>query len=333
MALRFVDGFDTYPAASIATKWTSGGSSASFSGSGRFGGNPFTPGGFGSGNAITRTLDAQSTWVLGVAAKVSNVNFAIIFSLLDSGSLQCDLRMDSAGHLYATRNGTTLGTSTSAITSGVWYYIEFKALIHASAGTVDIHVNGVSWLSLTSQNTKATSNATANQVQLYGASNAAPAFDDFYCCDGTGGTNNDFLGDVRVESLKPDGAGNYAQFTPNGAGANYNCVNESSMDSDTTYNADATTGHIDTFSFGNMSSTPVTVFGVQTSLVARKDDAGSHTASALFRAGSTDYAQTAQSVPSSYAWLLTINETNPATGSAWTASEINALEAGYKLVS
>jgi hypothetical protein len=56
-----------------------------------------------------------------------------------------------------------------------------------------------------------------------------------YVLDNTGTQNNDLIGDCRIETLYPNGAGNYAQLSANGAGTNYGCVNEHPADDDTTY--------------------------------------------------------------------------------------------------
>ncbi|QQR68374.1 MAG: hypothetical protein IPI58_05830 [Alphaproteobacteria bacterium] len=74
------------------------------------------------------------------------------------------------------------------------------------------------------------------------------------------------------------------------------------------------------------------VFGLQLSLCARKDDAGSRMMRGLLRSGGADDEGAALLAPGTdYRFHRQIWETNPATGTAWTQGQINALEAGCKI--
>jgi hypothetical protein len=53
----------------------------------------------------------------------------------------------------------------------------------------------------------------------------------------------------------------------------------------------------------------------------------------LFRIGSTDYVGSTLGLSSSYQNLGQIYDNSPATATSWTVSEVNGLEAGYKLIS
>jgi hypothetical protein len=54
--------------------------------------------------------------------------------------------------------------------------------------------------------------ATVARIQVWGRG-SDNAIDDLYVCDSTGSTNNTFLGDVRVDTVRPIGAGNYSEFS------------------------------------------------------------------------------------------------------------------------
>src|SRR6266705_2064644 len=78
-----------------------------------------------------------------------------IVAFLDGATTQVDLRCDTSGHLYFTRNGTQIGAkSVNAIAFGVYHWIELKVTIDPSAGVAEVRVNGSSagWLALSAQN-------------------------------------------------------------------------------------------------------------------------------------------------------------------------------------
>jgi len=285
----------------------------------------------------TKTLDAQQTWIVGFGFKISTLPASTIdiASILDASTLQCDLRLLADGTLRITRNGTVLGTTTFAIASGTYYYIEFKIKIDNSTGTADIVVNGSNKLALSSQDTQNTANATANQVRL--GNNAVSTastldYDDFYSCDGTGSApTNALLGDVRVETILPNGVGNTSAWTPS-AGSNFQNVDETAPNADTDYNSTSNAGDVDTYNYPSITPTSGTVYGVQVNMNARKDDGGTRTIAPVVRSGGTDFVGTSQNIGSSYTYYQQLYEQDPNTAAAWTISNVNAAEFGVKLI-
>ena len=271
MTLRFVDSFDHYVTADLTEKWTSKTGSPTISAAtGRRSTASFQVS--VNNRYVRQTLDAQATWILGAAVKMTGLpgsNSTALLAVWDAGSLQCDLRVLPDGTLRITRNGTTLGTSVYALSTGVWYYIEFKVLISDTVGTAEVRVDGLSKLALTSQDTKATANATANQVSVGDSAalvTGAADFDDFYACDGAGSVNNDFLGDVRVDACWPVGNGATSGMTGSDGNStdNYLLVDDTStLDDDTTYVEHATVGNLDTYGMTQITHTPTSILGVQ----------------------------------------------------------------------
>jgi hypothetical protein len=335
MSLRFTDSFDHYVTADITEKWTAKTGSPTITASGGRRSTPSLQCG-SSSRGVSKALDAQATWVIGVAVKVNSFPSGAcpLLGVLDAGSVQCDVRLVSDGTLRITRNGTTLGTTTFALSSGVSYYVEFKATINDATGTAEIKVDGSSKLALTSQDTKSTANATANSIYLGdspGAGNSCSVdFDDLYVCDGAGSTNNNFLGDCRVDAYLPSGAGNSTQLTPS-AGSNYQCVDESAPNDDTDYVEHATVGNLDDYAFADMTHTPSSIFGIQVLANAKKDDAGARSLATVTRSGSTNYAGATQALSTSYLYYSDVRETDPDTAAAWTIAGFIASSHGVKV--
>ncbi|MDD3028846.1 MAG: hypothetical protein PHS57_00990 [Alphaproteobacteria bacterium] len=339
MALRFIDGFDHYTTLTqMLYKWTtsSSGNAAPNQTGRRAGSLAVTTG--GSVGYFSKLIDSQSTWIIGFALKIGSAptNERSFLVLYDSaGTAQVSLSLTTANLIQAYRGdmATLLVAATSALSSTGWCYLEMKVTIADSGGSLEVRKDGAPILTYTGDTKYSSSNATACSLRLGCSASGAGAYliDDLYVCDGTGSANNSFLGDVRVDTLFPSGAGASAQFTPTGSTNNWENVDETSPDGDTSYNAAETAGYFDSFSFSDLSVQNATVFGVQLNTLARKDDAGSRFLRAITRISGTNYEGTDAALSDSYVDYLQLFEQNPSTSSAWTESAINNAEFGYKV--
>lgn len=342
MALRFIDGFDHYTTRDqFMYKYNDAASSSyvATSSSGRRTGS-YAARIYTSSGYISKTIDDQSTWIVGAAIKLGAIpsGAGTLFQFRDAtGTTQACLVVTTTGSLALYRGGSSgslLASSSNALTEGVWNYIEAKLTIADSGGSFEVRVNGETWASYTGDTKYSSSYDTANTIRF----NGFPAvvyvyYDDLYICDGTGTVDNDFLGDCRVDTIFPSAAGNAADFTPTGSTNNYENVDETSPDDATSYNASSTVDATDSFAFENLSALDSTILGVQENMIACKDDAGTRILHGLTRLDGTNYEGSDLSLSDSYLNHTQIWETNPATSAAWTEAEINAAEFGYKVES
>ncbi len=363
MALLFAEGFDAYSttigAVPTYRKWYPTNNPSNTIVAGRFAAYASNCRQF----LNTKLYTPTATLICGFAIKRSQYitgqtsSIILTFNQGVTGT-HCFLSVNKDDYLEFYRNGVgaaevLLGTGTTKVRSGLWYYIEAKTTINTTTGAVTIRVNGLNDIVLTNVNThgdeSVTASDTTDSVCLYtdlsqggsvtrsgttiscSVTNNGPVYDDFYLCDTTGSVNNDFLGEVYVNTLFANGAGNYTNWTPN-TGSNYTAVNEVAVNDDTTYVSTNTATTNDSYAFSNLTITHI-VGGLNTNLIARMDDAGPHTVATLVRISSTDYVGTAISTTSTYTNLPQIYETSPNSGSAWTVSEVNAAEFGIQLVS
>ena len=237
------------------------------------------------------------------------------------------------------RNGdnTLLGTTSGAQLSYLtWRYIEIKFTIDGSSGSVEIRSNGNTVLNLTSQDTQNTVNAYINKVHLNGSySGLQMNYDDMYWCDITGDApHNDFLGDVRIDVLRPDGEGNYKT---NFAGSpdvssNLNVDESPGPDDDTTYNYGSDVADKDTYTLDALPAPSLTtIYGVKSQITVRKTDAGAREVKVLTRAGTTDALGDTVSLSDTYTTHAKIYEDNPDDSAAWEDADVNAMEVGVEI--
>lgn len=351
MALRFVDGFDHYTSNdfTLPTKWSYNTFNGNFGNAivnatysrNQTGSGVLVPAGCLQGKII----DAQTTWVVGFAFKFTgfgtNASNGGIFILFDGSwtSNQISILFNNDGSLSAYRGNfaTLLGKTTNVLFTNVWNYLEFKTVISATVGSITILVNGTSWLTLTGINTSSTGGGTADRFAIGNYTNGVSGnYDDLYVCDGTGSINNNFLGDVRVSYLSPNGAGTTTQLGIGGtspAATNWQSVSQTVEDGDITYVTSNTVGNEDTYALTDMPFVPATINGIQSVFMARKDDAGNRAIARILRSGGADYAGPTIALNNTYQFYTDIIQQDPATSANWTATGINALEAGSKVIS
>ncbi len=275
-------------------------------------------------------LTTDATMCVGLAIKVSAFPSAYesFLDFKDGFTQGMNVAINNDGTLVVSRGSTVLTVSASPLIIDQWHYVEFKTTCHNSTGSYELLVDEVSWLSDSGIDTQAGSNAYHDAFELGGIAGLNIYFDDLYCLDATGSVNNDFLGNVKVVAIRPDGAGGSTDWTPN-AGANYAAVNEEELDSDATYVETSTTTDKDLYDYGPLSASSIK--GVQLVTEVRVTDASSYDLNALIKSGATeDEGTPATVVSTSYVTHVRIAETNPDTSNLWTPSEVNAAQFGVK---
>lgn len=326
MAIESIESFANLATADLALKYAISGTPSIDATSGRWGGPCLRLN--NSNQYLEVAIAAAQTVGQAVAVKLASLASASVFEFLEGATLHTDIRILADGTIRATRNGTTLGTSTLSLLTGLWYHIEAKVKIDNTTGTVDVLVNGVNWLSLTGQDTQNAGTATATRIRLGCPVTAANNLSDWVTWSLTTGP----VGDCRVGAKLPSGAGTNTQMTAS-AGSNYQCVDEANQNGDTDYVSETTAGERDTYAFTALGLTG-TVKAVQVNVWARKDDAGSRTLAPVIRQGGVNYDGTALAVLDSYAATCKqVYATDPNTAAAWTVSGVDSAEYGQKLVS
>lgn len=280
------------------------------------------------------------TVITGVAIAPSDLADApsIVLSLMDNGTRHLYIEGQASGVLKLYHgSGTLLGTTTHVgFILDEYHYIELKATIHNSAGAVVLRIDGENEIVLVGIDTQNTANAYANQVEItfngYLLGARFCGFDDWYICDDTGPSENDFLGAVKIECIFPTGAGANTDFIPS-AGANWQCVDDATPDDDATYVASATPGDIDTYTFGNLTATSGQVLALVPKLTGRKADLDTRHVKPVVRIAGVDYELTDEfALTIHYAQYSAFSTINPATGLPWTLSDVNGLETGQEVV-
>lgn len=365
MALRFTDGCDSYSAtADLLKKWAHNSNSTNITfqpTGGRFGGGAIqlATSGYIQSQILRTTYDASGTMKFHIGFSFhcndtpsSESTLAFIQDSANSfgnlnGAQNAAIRLTSAGLIAVAAWACNLAStsdiySTTNVCDNNWHWIEI--LIHHTAqntGSLQIRVDGVLESEKTSWSSWTTGGRNVwDRVSFLGMTSCTYKIDDIIIYDDLAGTltgdlsNSNYpLGDTKIETLRPNGAGTTTQLTAS-AGANYTCVDESGASNDETdYVQSATDGHIDLYAFGNLASTPVAIHAINVNAVARNTDVGS-----IYLKGRTLSGGDAAVGPSvllgpSYKTKQWAIPRDPDTAAAWAGAAVDAAEFGISVSS
>lgn len=360
MALLWMDGFDTYgttesdmllglyaslPSSSLfwqldATQVRTGSYAM------KWGGSP------SSGvTTMRRAFGAEKTRV-GVGFATYRVGLpedsdqCLLFDFSDHNNdrqLRVSLGADGRLNVYSmdVTAGTLIGASDpGAISGGAWNHIEAAVTCHASTGSVEIRVNGVTVVDLSGVDTdpQATGDLSFWGAGKWGSAsggNREYYLDDLFAWDDTGDANNDFIGDVKVYTLLPDADTAQADWTLSAGSDGYALIDEVPQDGDTTYLETSGNGDESDFDFPSLPAEVSAVIGLQAVSVARKTDAGAaNLVQSLISSevGSPPAAATqdgaTHALTTSYSYYADTFDVDPATGAAWTPTAVNGVSLG-----
>lgn len=295
----------------------------------------------GGFNSTTRslTIPASSTVIVGFAVYYSSTNTAAgVFwpSFQGDGGATSHMRLGhstSTGVLSARRSTTEVANSGARVLpTNEWHYIEVKTTVADTGGIFVVRVDGEEWINYTGDTKNAGTATTIDRIQWSGPSGTW-RIDDVYVCDGIGATSNDFLGDVKVETLLPNGNGVTSQWVGSDGNSvdNYALVDEVPANT-TDYVASPTIGNRDLYEFGNLQMTSGQVIGVQPTYYGQKSDAGAASIIDVARLadGTVD---TGPSKALSTTWSQAagkVREAKPG-GGAWTISDVNGAQFGVEV--
>ncbi len=348
MALLWIDGFDNYgttigaspsPSGVFSRKYAVADMSNSvYIRNGRLGGYAiqlmydatryFSPG----------DITTNAMIVVGCAIKfetswpTSSIQFMAFY---DGSTKGMNVQITPTGQLAVYRGSTLLGTTTDAgIMAGVWFYLEFKVVCNSTTGSYELRIGGVNKLTASGVNTKAGTHDYHTTFRFTGTSVAggsAVQVDDLYCVDSSGSINNDFLGNMRVVTIRPDAAGDSTQFTPD-SGSNYARVNEQVCGDDSNYVEASISGYKDLYNYEALSGITSDIKGIMVNTDCRESDATSYSLITVCKSGVTESDNTAQLIgSSSYITRRRLLETDPNTSAAWTKNNLDAAQFGVKV--
>src|SRR3990167_9570310 len=229
--------------------------------------------------------------------------------------------------------GSPVLIGSCAFGEGIWRYLEVKIKLHDTLGFLVVRVDGQERINAQNIDTKNGGTKTVfDQIALLAevGDYLVVDVDDLYLLNEQGASRNDFLNDCRVQNILPNGAGNYAQFTPTPTQANYLCVDENPP-VDTDYVESNTSGQKDSYAFENLSG-PGQIAAVQVHLYGETDDAGVRDVKAMTRQAGVDYLGATKTLNQTAQTYTELWQDNPADSLPWDITDVDNAEFGIQVV-
>lgn len=285
-----------------------------------------------------RDVTSSGEFIIGFAIKTpSTLANNSPFLWIDSGTgVQLTIRVNSNGSLSAYRgNIFVLGTSsTSLFTTDSWYYWEFKITIDDSTGSVEWRSNSETLWELTTVDTKHIANENWGGFRLNQIGNST-IYDDLYLCDSIGTINNDFLGDVIVETLFPASDGILTNWTPSAGGSHADLIDDApftAIISESDYVDSNANNSLELFKYTTLSAEAENkrIYGVQVGAFARLKAFSARAMLNVARIKAINSEITVsdkvrEDVPS---FQFSVFENEPANGVPWKFRDINNAQFG-----
>jgi len=338
MALFFMDGM-----ANGTARWSFTSNANLASTSPRLTGGSYIVAGSSSGFVLNKSFTAVSELFVGAGlytGSISSFPWFIFMRGDNNTTTHLTLTLNAGGTLKLFRggsSGTVIANGTTILSPNAWNFIEFRATIADSGGICQVRINGsttndIDFNGDTRNGGTATSLDTI-EFSANGAINPGIRVTDVNMRNTSGSVNNTWLGDVTVRTLTPNGNGTDSQLTGSDSDQvnNYQQVDELPASS-TDYNASATSGQRDTYSFSDLPGGVSNIYALQTTMYAAKSDATAASAKSVVRTGGTNYYGATQTLTTSFVNYTDIFETNPNTTLAWTVSDVNGVESGMEVV-
>ena len=352
MALLFIDGFDTYATtdrASVATAVNEAGYGSSTG----FGGDPnpevSTDTRTGIGMSLSPVNNVQGGWLARYFGTASGIvtGFAVKWQYSQAGTICTFSYNNGVGGLFAQLvlawngmngiscyTGDSVGVYESApnvLFEGVWQYVEVKYSPGISTSYLEVRVDGVAVISVTNETLQhAGTAALINEFQFNGPGNGWYYCDDWYLCDLSGTSFNDFLGDCVVHSLLPNSDAGTNQMTQAGgiSGQHFTNVDDVPADGDTSYLYSNTSGQKELFGLSAIPADIITVLAISVNVTARKTAPGLGAYKICLVNGENELDSPLKSAPIGYIQTQFLCPAPPGGGN-WTNAALSASKIGF----
>ncbi len=300
--------------------------------------NGYLSGRSADGTAASGAFSAATAYLrvkLYITTLPASVNEEFLGVLTTGLSFKVKFRLNTSGNILAYDIAGTpnlLATGTAVLTTNKWYVLRFKVGT-GSPAALEWYVDGVQDVSTTATLSNTTTNNGAfsfGKSANVNSNTVSFIYDDWHFTDA--GYPND-LG--RCSCSLPTANGSNTTWTIGaGSGSNYQNVNERPPDSNTTYLVSpATANNLETellTTTGTLGLSYATINVVTACAIVTRDGGSNTNGQLVIKSGATTTNSTTASVTSTYKMIALPYLTDPNTGSAWVATNVDAIETGYQ---
>jgi len=280
---------------------------------------------------------AATTIILVGMVYQSSIGDRKLCSFLEGATVHFSLYSDASGFVKVYRGDKTtlLGTSSQQIPEDTFFNVSILVTISDTVGIIQVYENGTNgneWINLSGLDTNnGGASGIIDGIEMDGFNSGQPGWVECVLMDDSGSVNNAIPSDhLVVDILSPDGAGNASDWTPL-SGTNWAAVDDEPI-SQSVYNESTTNTHKDTHTMASVSVDADTIAAVIPFAFGENTSAGAAQVNTVVRHSASESAGADISyINIQMQMAYHVTEVNPSTASAWTPTEVNAMECGYEL--
>lgn len=258
----------------------------------------------------------------------------------DNGDTKGTFRINAGTGFLEFLDATgSVSTSTFAPTLNVWNFLEMKMKVGEANGTFELRVNqgpsqSATVLDVSGLNTlDGDGQAYINRYDFPQSTNVSYRVDDLIFMAIDGSAPNDFIGDGRIYTLKPDGDAGPNQWSiVGGSSFHFEAVNDIQPPDNNKYLTTGFLGNTELFDIENLPDPTESIDFVTTRTYVQRLQAGSSEIESFIRQSALDTVLLTVAPPGSRQHLLGAYKANsPASGQEWTFADINNLQMGLEV--
>jgi len=245
--------------------------------------------------------------------------------------------VNTANNMVVTVTGSSGSSAVAGVPSAQYSLFETHVKIANTGGVIECAIDGVPIFGFTGD-TQPASLTTIDNFQ-WGAAGTIPFYMDDIAINDTAGLNdNTWCGDGRVLLMTPDADGDTIELTRGGtdSGANWSQVDEIPPNNDTDYVYSTGSGQYDLYQFTSGSlivPADSTIARVWVEARSRETAADGDSIQLGIKSGGTENWSSDIAVTTAYnRYVGTDMLVNPVSATTWTISDLDALQAGVKVV-
>jgi hypothetical protein len=280
----------------------------------------------------TPVLTTNPTLIVGWATSFVTTGSYTIIQLFDNATLGISVTLYPTSPLSSVvvnLGATTISTYADfKFLLSKWYYIEMKVFCHDTNGTVEVRINGVTVISLSNIDTNVGFDPYYHKVKIILHDSS---IDDYYICDGSGTTLNDFQGVCRIVGLLPNADTTTIEWIPSTGLTHYNLIDENPANT-TDYVSNATQDQIDLYTYPALVDADA-ILGLQIDTQV-KIAVGSSVIieSPIISNGITELGPDSTVISTNFIDVRRISTTDPNTGLSWVTSNLSAAQIGIRMM-
>lgn len=281
------------------------------------------------------------------ATSKTNEEICRIGGNASAATAEARLRLTSSNQIQVQYgSGTTVDTSVTTLDDNAWHYIEWQTILGTgTSGSYEVRLDGVNIMSDTNVRTQQNSNVPAQAFHLRSTSSTggtsydeATMYDDWYVLDDSGSVNTDFLGPITIHHRQIKVTGTDTDFTTFGGASNAaSGVNNIQLEAGDNYGIDSanTSTNTSTFIPYQTFGTSTNIYGIRlTSRVKTEKSYEVFKFKHIVDSGVSTDSVTQRGIYDKHGFLtkMSLFDTDPDTGAAWTVNGFNGAEFGLEII-